>query len=202
MNKTFRSAIFATAGALSAIVALPAQADYAEANVNNDAARLAYGWTTQREEGQVQLEGALLFAEEEDNERDVKLASFGLAVIGDAGVQAWDLKAGLGARIYAGQIDADPDDVTGFGVGLGGEFSLRFPQMNRLGLSSRFYYAPDILAFNDVAEIIDFALRVEYEVLRNANLYLGYRVVRAESDDTGDSVDIDRGVNVGLRINF
>lgn len=201
MKTVFQRSLVIALATAGALVAVPASADYAEANVNNEAARLAYGWTSVREEGEVQLEGAVLIAEDE-NDNDVKLASFGLAVIGDAGAKEWNLRAGLGARLYAGQFDQPADDLSGFGLGLGGEFSLRFPQMNRLGVSGRFYYAPDILAFNDVSEIIDFAVRIEYEVLRNANLYLGARVVRAEEDNSGSSVDIDRGLNIGLRINF
>ena len=174
-----------------------AQADYLDANVSSDSARLGYGLTLREAETSLVLEASYLYADEYE-EANTNVAALGLMVSGDAGASSWQLKAGLGGRAYF----ADLDDISGGGLGLGGEFSFRFPTFNRVGVSGRLYYAPEVLAFNDLDSLLDAAIQLDYEVLRNAYVYVGARLTRSEIEDIDDDVNLEQGAHVGLRIVF
>ena len=48
----------------------------------------------------------------------------------------------------------------------------------------------------------DLEARVSYRVIRNADVYAGYRYVNTDLDDSHSDVDLDEGVLVGMKIFF
>ncbi len=108
--------------------------------------------------------------------------------------------AGLGMRGYA--WDAD-NSLDGGAIGLGGFATMNIPKVPGLSVTGSLHYAPSILSFGDSDDLTNLELRASYRVIRNAELFAGYRYLNTELDSPfrGD-VDLDDGVLAGMKIYF
>lgn len=120
-----------------------------------------------------------------------------LHLVDDAAPGRGALDVGVGARAYL--YDADEDE--GGGLGVGGKFRWTWPTHNRIGLGGFVYYAPPVVAFDDIDSLVDADVRLEYLVLRRAGVYVGYRHVAVELEN-GDDETFDSGAHVGFRLKF
>ena len=78
---------------------------------------------------------------------------------------------------------------------------LAIPSIQRLALGATFFYSPDIISFFDVKKFIEFSGRVEYELLPQASLFIGYQQFTGTTKS--DVVfDVDKGLRLGGRIEF
>ena len=121
----------------------------------------------------------------------------GLLVTGDAGAQRATVSAGLGGRIAV----VDVEQVTGEVLALGGMVDARLPAFNRIGAIGYLYWAPNASSFGDLTSYLEYAIDGDYEVLRNASIYLGYRQLRLGAENAGHFT-VDQGWHLGLRLNF
>ena len=109
------------------------------------------------------------------------------------------LQAGIGGRV--GLVDGDSSGQTGAPLALGGYVKYTFPQLNRLSIRADAYYAPDVLTTKDLDKYEDYTLQVSYNILKEADLYIGARYVKGEfSNNT--TATFDNGMNVGANIRF
>ncbi|HUS23492.1 MAG TPA: YfaZ family outer membrane protein [Candidatus Binatia bacterium] len=124
-----------------------------------------------------------------------------LLVTGDAGAREANVLAGVGARVLvlAGK-DRPGNDVQGGALGLGGMFEARIPAFNRLGGTAYAYWAPKVASFGDLNGHLEYALDVDYQILREASLYAGYRQLRIRSDR--DRFNGDNGFHIGVKLQF
>ncbi len=181
-----------------ASAAMPAQAASLDLNLNDEAVRgefsgaLSSLFSTDAE-GQYQL-GALY---SDDENLDLKQIHAGLLATGDTGAQEVRAMAGLGVR--AQYLDADGGD--GGGLALGGQFDIRLAGFERLGLQGYFWYSPKVLTFGDIEDQSEWSLSADYQVLRNASVYVGYRQLRIDPDN-GHAFDADDGFHLGFRFKF
>lgn len=185
------------AAVLLAVVALPAQAETLDLNVNNDAVRGQFSGPLSHlfgdAEGEYQLGG--LYSDH--NSSETLNLHAGAMLTGDAGAQDAKLTAGIGLR---GQY-TDTRYDTGGGVAIGGQFDLRFVGFDRLGLQGYTWYQPKVLGFGDIDSQLEFALTADYQILRNAALYVGYRRLEIDPEHRG-SYTADSGAIFGLRMTF
>jgi hypothetical protein len=138
--------------------------------------------------------GALVRPKRED---DLLVVHTGVLLTGDAGMRDANVAAGLGLRgVYIGR-----DHDNGGAVALGGQAEVRFPGYERIGFTVYGYYAPDVVSFGDVEKYHELGIAVDYQLLKDASIYVGYREVKT---DIGDfkGVKADDSVHVGLRLNF
>lgn len=133
---------------------------------------------------------------EKDNQ-DVKQAHLGVLVTGDAGARDANVTAGLGGRL----VGLDAEDVSGGALALGGQFEARIPAFNRIGMIAYVYGAPRAAAFGDLEGYLEYAISVDYQVLRQASIYAGYRQLKLDVEGAG-TVTADNGLHLGLRLNF
>ncbi|MCP1726393.1 hypothetical protein J2T60_000358 [Natronospira proteinivora] len=119
-----------------------------------------------------------------------------LHMVDDANPGGSRLDMGIGGRVLA--VDTPGPD--GLALAIGGYFRYTIPNMNRLGIGGDLYHAPSIVSGGDLERYTQWAIRGEYQILRQANVYLGYRQVRP--DFGGGSETLDSGIHVGLRLNF
>ena len=121
-------------------------------------------------------------------------------ISGDAGARNADLHAGLGVRLMV----TDIDPAAGGAVALGGEFELRIPNFNRFGVFGSAFGAPSATSFGDIERYTEFSLALDYQVIRQASVYLGYRNLKYGFDIPGnnDTRTRDSGYHAGLRLNF
>lgn len=106
--------------------------------------------------------------------------------------------AGIGMRgIYWDQNRAD-----GGAVGLGGFATVNIPRVPGLSFTGGVHYAPSILSFGDSDDMTSLELRGSYRVIRNAELFAGYRYLNTEIEGTNRDVNLDEGVMAGMKIFF
>lgn len=136
-----------------------------------------------------------------DDDKQARFSQFhaGFLVTGDAGARNALVKAGLGVRGVF--LDVDGGDANGGAVALGGQVDARLPQYNRIGLGAYAYYAPDVSAFGDVDKYLEYAANINYELIRNAFVYIGARQVRY-GFDPGSELAIDTGGHAGFHLKF
>lgn len=175
-----------------------AQAENLDLNVSDESVRIALSGPLRFGEGQARYDVGYLYSD--DRLVDLHTVHAGLLISGDAGARGADAYAGLGLR--AALVDTDAG--SGAAVTVGGEFELRLPDFNRIGLYGYGYIAPKVLSFSDLQRYSEWALSVDYEVIRNASVYVGYRQVRAGFKDVngGSGFRVDSGAHLGLRLEF
>ena len=144
------------------------------------------------------LDLGVLYSEDDDVDRTA--AHVGVLIYGDTGARKANIQAGLGARLMLLDI-GDPADVTGAAIALGGTVHGRLPDFNRLGGRLWVFYAPDVSAFDDVEDFVEYGLSIDYQLIRQAFLTGGYRRLRADFGGPG-KVDIEDAGFLGLRLVF
>lgn len=159
-------------------------------NLSDDAAELKVG--NKARDGMLETQFSFLH---EQNRGDI--AGLALHMVDDANPGGAPLKVGIGGRA----MFVDTDGPNGGGLALGGHFRFTLPDMDRLGIGGEFYYAPSIVSGGDLDRHLQWSLRGEYQILRQANVYIGYRQARPSFEDSG-SFRLDSGLHAGLRLEF
>ncbi len=106
--------------------------------------------------------------------------------------------AGLGLRALAW----DDDRLDGGAVGLGGFATVNIPTVPGLSVHGALHYAPSILSFGDSEDMTSLEMRVSYRVIRNAELFGGYRYLNTNLEDIRGDINLDEGVLVGMKLFF
>ena len=125
----------------------------------------------------------------------------GFLATGDAGAQQANITAGLGARIGLLDTEVFSGKVTGGELALGGMIEARLPSFNRIGVRAYLYGSPKPSSFGDLEGYFEYAVDGDYQVLRNASVYLGFHQLTVDVQDVG-TVTVDTGWHLGLRLNF
>lgn len=108
--------------------------------------------------------------------------------------------AGIGLR---GLAFDDDDKADGSGLALGGFATLNIPTVPGLSFNGDLHYAPSILSFGDAESLLNVSANLSYRVIRNAEVFGGYRYLNADLDGSGDhDITLDSGVMAGLKILF
>jgi len=105
--------------------------------------------------------------------------------------------AGLGLR----GIGWEDDSLDGGAVGLGGFATVNIPDVPGLSFTGGLHYAPSILSFGDSDAMTSLELRGSYRVIRNAEVFVGYRYLNTDFEGRGD-LDLDEGVLAGMKLFF
>lgn len=130
------------------------------------------------------------------------LVDAGLLVKGDAGDSGFALS--LGAKILAGSIHNDVPGTTEYvsALVIGGELGYAFPAAKNLSVALDLYAAPTIMTFADASGANQWALRLEYEVNQGAKVYAEYRGTNFAITSTGNTVTLESGNYMGLKLAF
>ena len=181
----FRIILAALAAGFSSAVS----ADSLDINLNDDSIQAIYAtnWRT------AEFNAGLL----SNSDQNDWVASIGLLALGEKQTGETRIEGGLGGKIYLADV-ANQDVLA---LGLGGQFRT-FPNNGPIGLSGFLYYAPDIVTAMDGEKFWEWGARAEFEVVKKtANIYIGYRKVRADLDN-GQNVTVDSGLHAGVKITF
>lgn len=184
-----------TLAALMSVSGVAAAQQQIDLSLSSDTALLRYSMPlSYNPSGRTDADFGLLYTEAND-----VMVMAGIMMSGEAGSQVPGLYGGVGFRAYGVSLDngADIGAVT-----LGGQLRYVLPAMNRVGLVGAINYAPDITTGGDANRFWDYTVRVEYEVLPAAVVYLGYREVGTRLNITHRDVDLDQGGHVGLKMSF
>ncbi len=105
--------------------------------------------------------------------------------------------AGIGMRALGWQDHR----LDGGAIGLGGYATVNIPTVPGLSLYGSAHYAPSILSFGDTDNLTSLELRASYRVIRNAEVFGGYRYLKSDFDRSG-SIYLDKGLLAGLKVYF
>jgi hypothetical protein len=182
---------------VSAVTALPAKAEIADISLGENSIRAALAGPLAHifPNAKGQYDTGVLIKPKTDN--DLVQLHAGALIVGDAGAQGVDVAAGLGVRgIYVGR-----DSNSGGALSLGGQFEARMPSFNRVGISGHAYYAPSASSFGEVDEYREYAVAVDYQVVPDAAVYVGYRNINYDIHDAS-GLTAENGFRAGLRLTF
>lgn len=174
-------------------------ADSLDLSLNDDAARMTYEADMSRSG----MKGLLIDAgyyyndTQKINRSDADMIHLGLQVTGDNWSQAGVFNIKVGGRLIYTNLDPLYDIMA---LGLGGEF--RFSPVHRLGIGASGYYAPRILAFMDGERYSELGVKLDYQLLQQAYIYVGYRKILVRVDGAPSSTELDDSGHLGLKLTF
>ena len=163
------------------------QASSLDLNLRDEAIRLAV-------RGPINQSGLNLSVSGLHHENDRDLLTVGVSVIENMGSGS---HVGIGGHLYA----FDAKTIDGLGLALGGFFRYGLSAFPGLGLGGQLYYGPDVVAFDDVKQYVETVLRLEYQLLTQTDIYVGYRRIKIKMDDNSQG-RIDSGLHFGLRLMY
>lgn len=107
--------------------------------------------------------------------------------------------AGIGVK----GIAWDDHKLDGGALGIGGYATVNLPRVPGLSFTGSLHYAPSILSFGDSDDMTNLELRGSYRVIRNAEVFAGYRYLNTDLDAPyrGD-INLDEGVLAGIKVYF
>jgi hypothetical protein len=191
MREHVRTPYICLAGLLLATLGAPARAAEVDLSVNADAARLAVGVPIGNN---LLVDGSWLY--HSDHGYVVSAAGH----VTGAASGADPLWAGVGLRLsYVNNDRGSQED--GVALGMGGFLRYTLPQYDRISFGGALYFAPGVLSFGDVDKLYDVEVWAGYSVIKDADVYLGWRKVEADFNDDG-SKSMDSGLHIGLRARF
>ncbi len=177
---------------LSAI-GLNAYAASADFNLHNNALRLTYASGVSNQKG-LEVDAGMLYHDSGD-----EAYHLGANVTGENWSDAGTFDISLGGRAFF--VPGTGYDALAFGVG----GQLRFSPVHRLGVGGHIYYAPGILSFLDSDGYTEVAVRLDYQVLPQAFVYVGHRSIKMDVDINGNKVkgvELDKDVHIGMKLLF
>ncbi len=177
---------------LACAAAVPAQT--LDLNVSNDSAQFRYIIMDRDSSGFGSKEVDLGLVYTTD---DAIVGMFGAQLVAEAGSRTPGLDAGLGLKLFGANADVDGrDDVSLFALTLGGQLRFVPPPWPRIGVSLEGFFSPDVVTFGDADKFTYLSSALEYRVLPQAMVYLGYRKMRAGLEE-GGNVTVESKVNQG-----
>jgi len=116
-----------------------------------------------------------------------------------------DLDFSIGGRFILSSMDNERSSA----LALGGELNY-FPSIFRqVGILTEFFYAPSILAFRNAEKYLWSSIQLDYFLMDNAGIFIGYRDVSMDKESadglggqTMTSITLDDGLFMGLKLRF
>jgi hypothetical protein len=171
---------------------LAVAANGVDLNINNKAVRVTVDFELTNN---LLLDGNWYYHQDRGN-----IFGAGFHVTGAATGGPHPLYAGLGGRLFWIDSDVAARD-NGMALPLGGFVTYTLPDYDRFTLGGSLYYAPDVLSFGDVDSYREYNVWGAYSVLRQGQVYLGVRGIKAGFSGSPD-VTFDTGLHFGLRLRF
>lgn len=172
-------------------VSAPVMADSIDVNLNNNVAQFQYiapvGYS---DGGKAEVHAGFLY----DNDDNV-LGDLGILVMNDVGNKS-GTTLGVGVKGMA-TLRGNSSMV----LALGGQ--ARFTPFidRRIGIAASVYAAPKIVAFGGADFFVQTGLNLEYEIMKQAVAYVGYRTIKFGVENGPDVIN-EKSANLGIRISF
>lgn len=182
---------------LLAVAAMPVSAEQVDINIGAHSARVALQGPIERV---IDAKGVydLGLLTRRDSPKKLYQGHAGLLLSGDVGARDAAIQAGVGARFLI--TDVEPGS-SGSALAIGGQVEGRIPQLVRLGFLAHVYGAPSATSFSNLDSYVEYAVALDYQIIRQASLYGGYRQVHYKLNDS-PSITVDNGLHLGVRLNF
>lgn len=166
-------------------------ADQFDVNISNDTVATQY----LVDMGQGLFAGGTLLHQKDNGE----LASLDLIAQDDLRSGQYTFTAGVGGRLI-GIFPKGPSNDGGV-LALGGFVRYQVPQAKALSLKGEVYYGPSVTSMKKIDGVMIYNAGLDIEVIERAMLHVGYRKIHVKFD-TGDTGDLDEGINLGIKLVF
>ncbi|MBB5022101.1 YfaZ family outer membrane protein [Desulfurispira natronophila] len=186
--------ILAAAAALTVIVASAstAAADWLDINLNDNSLFMDYSYMPM-EHSNLHTNFSYLY-HSDDGKDDVHMGVLGLFV---AERFHEHTSTALGGRLYGFDAAGEKAMV----LAIGGTVRQNFHFAPLMGVEASGHIAPKVTSFGKAERFFEGGIRIFYEVLVNADVYLGYRNVQVKYENTS-SETVEDSLHFGLRIRF
>ena len=104
----------------------------------------------------------------------------------------------VGGKAYFARFTGNNES---FSLAPGVGARLTIPLGIPMHLACSFFYSPEILIFGDTKRMSDFTARYEIEIYKQATVFIGYRRLRYDLENSG-KLDVDDDFHIGVRIKF
>ncbi len=176
---------------IATLCASAATADTLDVSLGGSTARGEYqGQFAQHQD--LYYGGHLLYHED-----DGHVLGASLHVAGRSKATTLSQHTGIGGKL----IQFDGGDPDGAAIAVGGYILHNLATANLLSVRGDLYYAPSVVTFGDGQSYFEFNLRMEYKLVNQASVYLGYRNIEVDFDKFGNK-DIEESGHVGLIMHF
>lgn len=141
------------------------------------------------------------------NEYNDVIANGSILVSGSSTGDVKALHFGVGAKLYAGDINGPTNtsvDIQGGAVAIGGQIRYVFPGNAPLAVLAEAFFAPEVTSISEFDRVLEYRLALELEVTPSARAYIGYRMLEIDFNTFGTNVDyeVDDSAHVGVRFEF
>jgi hypothetical protein len=127
---------------------------------------------------------------------------FGAQLVAEAGSRSPGLDAGLGLKLFGASAEVEgQDDASLFALTVGGQLRFVPPPWPRVGASLQGFYSPDVVTFGDADRFSYLSAALEFRVLPQAEVYIGYREIRAGLEEGGTET-VESGGHLGFQLDF
>ena len=175
-----------------------ALADILDVTLRDTSAQFQYKSSLGRDAlGKTEFHAGFLYANKNNS-----MADFGLVVKDELGGNAPGYSVGVGLKGLVAKVTGDnPTDSTVSALAVGGLLRYSPPTMPRAGIVGQVYFSPNIVTFGDADRFVEAGARIEYEVIPQAVVYVGYRRIGFGLKTQSYAV-LDEGFNLGVRMSF
>ncbi len=168
-----------------------------EFQLSDDMARIMYTSSAIGENyGRLELEGGILYADDDERPSSDYLLHFGTQVRGES-VDAPIIVA-IGARLYYGE--AATFDIGGLGIG--GDVMVMPESWKGLGIGAFLYVVPSVVAFQDSDGLNEYGVTLNYQITSQALITVGYQKIETDIKNVSSSYTIDDGAYLGIGLSF
>lgn len=174
---------------------LAVQADSIDFNVGDKAVRATYAHNVDSSYKGLQVDAGWLYTDDTNTREEENMFHLGLGVSGENWSEKGSFDIHIGGRLPFTSIDGEKF----LGLALGG--SVRFSPIERIGFGGHIYHAPEILSFLDSDQYTEYGVKIDYQLLPQAFVYLGYRDVEFEHD-SGADVELNDSAMIGVTMMF
>jgi len=130
------------------------------------------------------------------------LGDFGLLVKDELGDKAPGFSVGVGLKGVIAQVNGNTTtDHNVSALALGAMVRYSPPTISRLGFVGQMYLSPNIITFGDADRYVETGARIEYEIIPQAVVYVGYRRIAFDLKSQPRAT-LDEGATLGVRMSF
>ncbi len=175
-----------------------AMADTVDINLRDTSAQFQYKSSMGRDAlGKTEFHLGVLYVDKNN-----LLSDFGVLVKDELGGNAPGFSVGVGIKGLVAKVKGDnPTTSNASALALGGLVSYSPPAIPRSAIVGQVYLSPNIVTFGDAERYVEAVARMEYEVIPQSVVYLGYRRIGFGIKNQPYTI-LDEGVNLGVRISF
>jgi len=107
-----------------------------------------------------------------------------------------DLSIGLGLKLN------HTEDYSTVPLGVEAAYKLPVDSKIPIYVGGQLYYAPSVLSMKDADSYLDYRVNVDFEVIDNGRVYVGYRVMNTDYDDRRGDVEYNKSAYLGFKFAF